>query len=138
MSKRSKYKNSGIFQEKISAEQVKDTGMALCLISLLIAYFSGIRIFLLIAIILLMLDMTVPFLFRPIAHVWFGLSFLIGSIVSRIILTLVFFIVVTPVGIIRRLMQKDTLLLRKWKANKESVFQKRFYTYTSNDLDKPY
>jgi polyferredoxin len=138
MSNHAKDKKSGFFQENISAEQVKDTGMAICLIALLLAYFSGIRIFLLMAIILLLLDMTVPFLFRPIAKIWFSVSFLIGSVVSRIILTLVFFTVVTPVGIIRRLMQKDTLLLRKWKVNKESVFQKRFYTYTSNDLDKPY
>ena len=48
------------------------------------------------AMIALIVDVTVPRLYRPVAVLWLGLSHLLGTVVSKIILTLVFFGLVTP------------------------------------------
>ena len=122
----------------IDTDKAKDTGMALCLIALLMAYLGGKHQFLVAAIIIIVLNMTVPSVFKPIARLWFGLAHVVGAFMSRIILTVVFFLVVTPVGILRKWMQRDTLLLKRWKKDGDSVFQKRFYRYDPNDLDRPY
>ena len=77
-------------------EQAKDTGMAMVLICLLLGYFGKFPKFLGVSIVLLLITMAWPKAFRPLAGLWFGLSHLMGQVVSKIILTLAFFLVVTP------------------------------------------
>ena len=72
------------------------------------------------------------------AVVWLGLSHIIGTIVSKILLTVVFFVIVVPVATARRLMSKDTLQLRKFKKGTESVMKMRDHVFASVDIEKPY
>jgi hypothetical protein len=51
----------------------------------------------------------IPPLFRLIYKFWIRLAIVLGYFVSRILLTIVFFLVVTPTGLIRRLMGKDPM-----------------------------
>lgn len=124
--------------EDVSVSQSRDSGLALVLISLLLAWGASIEFFLLLAIGLLVVTMTAPGLFRPFAKVWFGLSHALGSVASRILLTLLFYAMVTPVGVIRRLLGKDAMQLKAWKEGGSSVFQTRDHLFTSQDLDHPY
>lgn len=48
---------------------------------------------------------------------WMGIAFVMGNIMSRVILALVFYLVVTPTGLLRRLFGHDDLHLRKTKRN---------------------
>ncbi len=57
---------------------------------------------------------------------------------SRLILGLIFFSMVLPVGLIRRAMGKDSLNLRKWKKDRESVYMMRDITFSKNHIEKPY
>ncbi len=90
------------------------------------------------ALVALVLDMTYPPLYRPVAIVWLGLSHLIGTVMSKVILGLVFFVVVTPFGMVRRLMGHDALNLKGFKSGEESVMTVRNHTFTSEDIEKPY
>lgn len=119
-------------------EQAKDTGMAMVLICLLLGYFGKFPKFLGVSIILLLLTMAVPKIFRPLAGLWFGLSHVMGQVVSKIVLTLIFFLVVTPIGLIRRWSGADTLQLKKWKKGSESVFVERQGAIQDQDLANPY
>ncbi len=112
--------------------------MALCLIIILIQHFTGINELFLLAVFLLVVNMTVPSLFKPVGVLWYGGSALIGGFMSKILLSIVFLILVTPVGMIRRLMGKDSLNLRAWKKDNDSVFQKRHFQYGPDDLNTPY
>jgi hypothetical protein len=119
-------------------EQAKDTGMAMVLICLLLGYWGKLPQFLPLAIALLILTMAWPGAFRPLAGLWFGLSHLMGNVVSRIILSIIFFLVVTPIGVIRRWCKADSLQLRKWKNGGGSVFVERQGPITGQDLVNPY
>jgi hypothetical protein len=119
-------------------EQAKDTGMAMVLICLLLGYFGKFPKFLGVSIVLLLITMTWPKAFKPLAGLWFGLSHVMGQVVSKIILTLAFFLVVTPIGLIRRMMGADSLQLKKWKQGTESVFVKRQDAIRDQDLLNPY
>jgi Saxitoxin biosynthesis operon protein SxtJ len=123
---------------KSTPEQAKDTGMAMVLICLLLGYWGKFPRFLPVTIALLILTMTWPNAFRPLAVLWFGLSHLLSQVVSRVILTVVFFLLVTPIGVIRRLWGADALQLKKWKQGRGSVFVVREGPVQGKDLLNPY
>lgn len=126
------------FPRKISKDQSKDTGMAMVLICFLLGFFSQNQIFFTLGIILLLIDMVYPNLYRPVAIIWFGLSNVLGTITSNVLLTVVFFVIVTPVGLIRRIIGADSLQLKKWKKDDSSVFGIREHVYRPEDIEKPY
>ena len=119
-------------------EQAKDTGMAMVLICLLLGYFGKFPKFLPVSLVLLFITMAWPKAFKPLAGLWFGLSHVMGLVVSKIILSLAFFLIVTPIGLIRRLMGADSLQLKKWKKGTESVFVERQGSVQDKDLLNPY
>ena len=57
------------------------------------------------------------------------------TVMSRVVLTVVFFLVVTPVGLLRRLLGKDSLRVRAFKAGDESVMLTRNHVCSGADLD---
>jgi len=119
-------------------EQAKDTGMAMVLLCLLLGYFGKFPRFLPLSIALLLLTMVWPAAFKPLATLWFGLSHLLGNVVSKVILTLIFYLLVTPIGLIRRWSRADSLQLKKWKTGPGSVFVEREGVITAKDLADPY
>ena len=126
------------FTRKITKDQSRDTGMAMVLL-LLIVFLSRKREgWLIAAMVVLVLDMVVPQIYKPVAVIWLGLSDLLGAVVPKILLSVVFFLVVAPIAILRRLAGKDSLKLRAFKASKESVMVERNHVFTSADLERPY
>ncbi len=61
---------------------------------------------------LVALGLAAPAVLRPLYRVWMGLALVLGFVMTRVILTLVFFLVVTPVGWIMRALGKDPLRRR--------------------------
>ena len=124
--------------KKLTTDQCKDTGMAMVLIVLLLMLATKRNYWIFCGIALLVLNMIRPQLFRPAAWLWFGLSHLLGIVTSRVVLTVIFFLVVTPVGVVRRLLGVDNLKLKSFKAGHESVMEKRGHTFRADDIVKPY
>ena len=72
-----------------------------------------------ISIIFLILGLINSQILTPLNILWFKFGMLLGRFVSPIVMGLVFFLVVTPTGLIMRLFNKDLLKLRK---NKNSSY----------------
>jgi hypothetical protein len=125
-------------RRRITKDQSRDTGMAMVLLLLLLAASSKRHGFLLGAIVLHVVNMTAPQIYRPIAVLWLGLSELLGAIVSRILMSILFFVIVTPIGILRRLAGKDSLKLRDFKTGKDSAMLERKHTFIDRDLERPF
>ena len=68
---------------------------------------------LIIALIFLILGIINSKLLTPLNKIWFRFGILLGNFVSPIIMGIVFFIVVTPVSLILKLLGKDVLCLKK-------------------------
>lgn len=127
-----------LYLEKVSTTQCKDAGLALVLLCLILALLDTASCFLPLGLAFLVVTMTAPGLFRPFAKFWFGFSHALGTLVSRALLTVLFYLMVTPVGIIRRMMGKDAMQLKSWKQDRASVFHDRDHQFTAKDLDHPY
>ena len=124
--------------KNISAEMCKDSGLALVLICLICFQIWKDQFLVLLAIAFLLVAMTYPPIFKPFARLWFGLSTALGTVVSRIILTIVFFAVVLPVGLMRRVLGKDAMKIKIWKKDNTSVFRRREHRFAAKDLEHPY
>lgn len=122
----------------INREKSKDTGMAMVLILLVLGWLLKNDIYYHIGIIVLIIDMIIPQLFKPLAYIWFGLALVLSTFVSKILLFIVFVLIVLPVAMLRKLARKDTLQLSKWKKGNGSVFKTRDHLYKGIDINKPY
>jgi hypothetical protein len=121
-----------------TSEQAKDTGMAAVLLLLLVWLARRNDRYIVSAVAVHLVNMIAPHVFRPIAVLWLGLSHVLGAVVSRVILTVVFFVVVTPIGLWRRIAGADSLKLKAFKAGTESVMKIRNHTFVGKDLEQPY
>lgn len=57
----------------------------------------------------LLISIFSPMAFRQPYRLWMLLSFLLGWFMTRVILSLTFFVIMTPIGIILKFLGKDTL-----------------------------
>lgn len=73
---------------------------------------------------ILALSRVIPPLFRGVYRVWFGFSIVLGFFVSRIILTIVFWFVMTPMALIMRVIGKDPME-RKFDPHAQSYWRLR-------------
>ena len=80
-----------------------------------------------ISLIFLIITIIKPNLFTFLNKLWIKFGILIGKIISPIIMALVFFLVVTPVGIFVKILKKDVMSLKREKSsywiNRKDKFQ---------------
>jgi hypothetical protein len=119
-------------------EQAKDTGMALVLICLIVFLITHEKRYVAIGLGLLLIDMIAPALFKPAAKLWFGLSHVLGTVMSKVILSLIFSLVLTPMGLFRAMLGKDSMRVRQFKKGDASVFRVRDHTFVAADIEQPY
>lgn len=61
---------------------------------------------------LLLFGAVLPGVLKPVYIVWMSLAIVLGFVVSNVLLTVFFFVVITPVGLLARLAGKDFLRLK--------------------------
>ena len=112
---------------KISSN--RSFGIVFFVVFLLIALYplthgGEIRIWsLIISIIFLILGLLNSKILAPLNKIWFKFGILLGKIISPLIMGIIFFLVVTPIGFIMRLLGKDVLNL-KFNKNKSYWIEK--------------
>ena len=65
-----------------------------------------------------------PKILKPLNKVWMGLAIVLGFVMSRLILTILFFLVLTPIGLLAKLFGKKFMDL-KFDKSAESYWEKR-------------
>ncbi|MDR3667890.1 MAG: SxtJ family membrane protein [Ignavibacteriaceae bacterium] len=73
---------------------------------------------------LILLGLIFPVILRPLNKIWMILAILLGWIMTRVILSLLFYIVITPIGLIARISGKHFLDLKIDKS-RTSYWDKR-------------
>jgi polyferredoxin len=127
-----------IIPKNITEQQKKDTGLALTLLFLIIGLFTNNILFFKMTIPIILITMLIPSLLYPFAILWFGLANFLGFFVSKIVLSIIFIILIVPLGLIRRLFGKDSLQLKQFKVSKKSILINKNHTYTRKDILKPF
>lgn len=78
-------------------------------------------VFLLVGIVLLVFGMLLPDSLKQAYRVWMAMAFAIGWLVSRMILFILFYFVLTPVGFLARMFKKE-FLDTDFRKKKESYW----------------
>ena len=108
---------------KISSN--RSFGLVFFIVFLLIAFYplinqGDIRIWsVLISLLFLILGIINSKILTPLNKVWFKFGIFLGKIISPIIMGIIFFLVVTPIAFLMRMLNKDLLNL---KFNKKSSY----------------
>ena len=90
------------------------------------------------AVVTLAVALLVPVLYTPFAWLWFRFAQLLEQAMSKIVLFLIFFTVIMPVGVFRRIIGKDTLRLKRFYKDKTSVFEEKKHLYAQKDMEKQF
>ena len=117
-------------KSKIKMSSNRSFGLVFFFVFLIISFWpvlygEQVRVWsLLISIVFLILGLIKSKLLTPLNHLWLKFGKLLGSLVSPVIMGIIFFLVVTPTGFFMRIIGKD-LLNKKYDKKKKSYWIKR-------------
>ena len=111
--------------DEVKLSSNRSFGVVFFIVFLLIGLYpllkgNDLRIWsLIISFIFLALGLINSRILTPLNRLWFKFGLLLGKFISPLIMGIIFFLVVTPIGIIMRLLKKDLLNL---KYNKKETY----------------
>ena len=124
-----KYIKAGLYLTSSNMSKAKSTYEEIILSE------NNIRIWsLILSFIFLILGLLNSKLLEPLNKIWFKFGLILGKLVAPIVMGIIFFFVVTPTGLIMKILRKDLLNLKKnnsttyWikKDNSNSNFKNQF------------
>ena len=87
---------------------------------------------------LIMFGAIVPRLLKPVYVAWMALAIVLGFIISNVLLTLFFCLILTPVGLLARLSGKDFLSLKRDRAAATYWIRRELSAGTNADHERQY
>ena len=115
---------------KIKISSNRNFGLVFFVFFLIVSFWpllngNDIRIWsLIVSFIFFILGVLNSSLLTPLNLLWFKFGLLLGSIIAPVVMALIFFIVVTPIGVLLKIFKKDLLNL-KYNKNKETYWLDR-------------
>jgi len=119
-----------IRRTKSSKNDLKKFGLTIGIVLLLVGFFlfykqTGAAVFWGgTGLLFIVLSFSAPVSLKPINKIWMTMAIFLGWVMTRVLLTIFFYIVLTPAGLIVRLFGKD-LLDRKADKDKKSYWQNK-------------
>jgi hypothetical protein len=110
-------------REKIKRSSNRSFGIVFFIVFLIITFLpilkgDNIRIWsLIVSLIFLILGLSKSKVLTPFNELWFKFGILLGNIISPIVMSLVYFLVITPISLIMKLLGKDLIGLKKTNKN---------------------
>ena len=120
-----------LLKSKIKISSNRNFGFIFFIVFLIVGlwpltYENPIRIWsVIISLIFLILGLMKSKLLTPLNILWFKFGMILGTIVAPITMGVVFFLVVTPIGLVMRIMGKD-ILNKKYDKKKKTYWISRY------------
>ncbi|NHZ86179.1 MAG: sxtJ [Planctomycetia bacterium] len=96
---------------------------------------SYFQLVLVIGVSLILLGFFIPKNLKPLYIIWMTLATILGWIMTRVILTILFYLIVTPIGLVARMFGAKFLNL-SWHNNVNSHWNKR--DKSISDIEKQF
>lgn len=120
----------------MNPEKVSQTMLALVTGAIFLFFLLKFKWLLIVGFLFGIVGLFMPGLSRTISIYWFKLAEIIGSIVSKIFLSLIYIIFLLPIALLSRLFRPDLLQLNPKKDG--SYYISRNFHFTSESLKKPW
>lgn len=59
--------------------------------------------------VLVVLGLIVPLVLRPVYRVWMALALVLGFVMTHVLMTIIYYLLITPIGLLLRVFGKDPL-----------------------------
>ena len=121
---------------KTGQRDLRSFGVTIGIILLLIAGFlffkekESFQIFFYLAWPFIGIGLIIPIILKPIYIVWMVFAVILGWFMTRVILSLLFYVIITPIGVVLRIFGKDFLEIKK-----QSV-QGSYWNQRDSNLEK--
>ena len=121
---------------KTGKKDLRSFGFTIGIILLLVAAFlfyrekESFQTFLYIAGVFIGLALILPSMLKPIYIVWMTFAVILGWFMTRVILSLLFYVIITPIGLVLRIFGKDFLELKK------QAVQGSYWNQRDSNLEK--
>ena len=115
---------------KSEKSDLRKFGITIGVILLIIAGFlfwkekESFQILLTFGVAIYVLGFAIPVALKPIYWIWMIFATILGWVMTRVILSLLFYTIITPIGLILRLFGKQFLEL-KWNSNNSTYWNYR-------------
>ncbi|MBF0328437.1 MAG: hypothetical protein HQL10_04715 [Nitrospirae bacterium] len=115
-----------------------ETLAVLAAASLVAALLFKSNLFIYAALCLLVIGLFFKALSNKISNAWLKFAEVVGSFNSRIILSLVFFLILTPIALLYRFFKGDFMGLKKRKEGLETCWVTRNHKFEAKDIENPW
>ena len=129
---------------KSKKSDLRNFGITVGIILLVIGGFlfwkekESFQIFLAIGIILFLTAIALPSVLKPVYWIWMIIAIILGWFMTRVILSLLFYVIFTPIGLTLRFFGKQFLELR-WDKSKESYWNYKITKqYKKTDYERQF
>ena len=115
-------------------------GCAFIFIGIVLYYFlySSWLIFIVVGSLLFVLGVTFPIVLKPVYKGWMVLALILGAISTRVILSIIFYLVITPIGIIARVVGKKFLELKFDRQKKSYWNYRERHQITKTEIERQF
>jgi len=95
-------------------------------------YFAGV------GFIIAVIGIIVPQILKPLNKVWMSLSIILGWIMTRVILIFLFYLAITPIGLLTKLLRKDFLDMNIDKAKGSYWLKRELKKFEPKDYERQF
>lgn len=119
-------------------EQTLETVLVIAAGLLVVYFFAGYHYIPFIVFALIVIGVFVKPVANLIAEYWMKLAHILGTISSTVLLSLVFFLVLTPVAWFNKRISKDSMALKRNKTRTTMYFNRNAHLYSRKDFENPW
>ncbi len=87
---------------------------------------------------MLLLCMSTGMMMAPVYKVWMRLALVLGTIMTAVIITVVFVLLITPIGVLRRVLRSKSDYSKAFDRQKGSYWVDREGAYDPRSMEKMY
>jgi hypothetical protein len=120
---------------KYTKEKNQETILAICLGLLVIYLIFKVQVLIPIALGLIAVALFSQFLAGWITWIWLKISHIMGFVMSKVIMGIIFYGFLFPIAMLSRIFKGNSLQLKK---QPDTYYVTRNHTYSSTDLENPW
>ncbi len=114
-------------------EKTLETILAMCFGFLVLHVIFHIKFLLPLSIVLAGIGLFSDYLSQKVTWIWLKIAELIGAVMGRLLMGMVFFLFLTPLAFLMKLAGKSSVRIKKEQTT--TLYDERNHTYTAADLE---
>lgn len=124
--------------DRMSEAEVRNIGLAFAVVFLVAGLYTEGKVLLAVSVLFFVAAVAAPHILQPFCVMWQTFTNIVGDMFLTLVISVIFVLVITPIGVVRRIVTGNQLFFRRNTESKENAFYSRVHKLTAADLRYPY